>query len=343
MPDFQYPELLYLLLAVPVVFLVFIFVRWRRRKLLRKFGDYELVKKHIKDYSPIKSYLKFILAMLGLSLIIISAANPRVGSKLREAKREGIDIILALDISKSMLAEDLKPNRLERAKHSIGRLIDNLETDRIGMIIFAGGANVLFPLTADYSAAKMFLSTLDPDYISEQGTAVSEAINIAAEKFHTNEKQKKALIIISDGEVHDEEAIEAAEKANEKGFIIHTVGVGSVEGAPIPIYSNGKITSYLKDDDGKTVISKLNETALKEIAEKAGGTFIRYSITDPNLKELIDKIDKMEKKQFEAKKFEQYDNKFQYFLAAGIIFLMIDLLISYKKLNLSAWFGFKEK
>lgn len=343
MPDFQYPELLYSLFIVPVIVLFFVFFRWRRKKLLQKFGDYELVKSHIIKYSPIKSYLKFILAMLGLSLIIISAANPRVGSKLREAKREGIDIVLALDISKSMLAEDLKPNRLERAKHSISKLIDNLETDRVGMIIFAGGANVLFPLTADYAAAKMFLSTLDPEFISEQGTAFSEAINIAVDKFHTNEKQKKALIIISDGEDHDEESIEAAGKAADKGFVIFSIGVGSVEGAPIPIYSNGKITSYLKDDDGKTVISKLNEITLKNIAEKAGGSFIRYSITDPNLKELIDRIDKMEKKQYEMKKFEQYDNKFQYFLGAGLLLLLIDALLTTKKLNLSNWFGFKDK
>ena len=302
MPDFEYINVLYFLLLVPFFSIIFALSRLWRRKLLSKFGSLNLLNSHINSESNFKSYLKFVLAIFGFIFLIIALANPRVGTKLTDAKREGIDIIIGLDISKSMTAEDVKPSRLERSKQSINNLLDKLETDRIAVIIFAGSANVLFPLTNDYSAAKLFLSTLDPEYISEQGTAIGEAIKIATDKFKTNEKQKKALILITDGENHDDEALTAASEATDKGFVIFTIGVGSPEGSPIPIYNNGNITGYLKDSDGKTVISKLNSDILREIAEKGNGKFIRSFRTEPDLQDLINQIDKMEKKQFESKK-----------------------------------------
>lgn len=331
MPEFEYNYILYFLLIVPLFSVIFIISRLWRRKLLSKFGSSSLLSTHILSESNFKTYLKFIIAMLGLSLLIISLANPRVGTKLKDAKREGIDIVIGLDISKSMTAEDVKPNRLERAKMSISNLLDKLETDRIGMIIFAGSANVLFPLTNDYSAAKLFLSTIDPEFISEQGTAIGEAINIASEKFKTNEKQKKALILITDGENHEDDALKSASEAADKGFVIFTVGIGSPEGAPIPIYNNGNISGYLKDEDGKTVISKLNPDILRELAEKGGGKFIRSFRTEPDLQDLIAQIDKMEKKQFESKKFAQYESKYQYFLISGLFLLILDAFIMFRK------------
>ncbi len=346
MPEFEYSYVLYFLLLVPAFALIFILSRLWRRKLLSKFGNRDLLNSHIKSESGFKAYLKFILAMLGLIFLIITLANPRVGTKLNEAKREGIDIVIGLDISKSMTAEDVKPNRLERAKQSISNLLDKLETDRIGMIIFAGSANVLFPLTNDYSAAKLFLSTIDPEFISEQGTAIGEAISIASEKFKTNEKQKKALILITDGENHEDFAMTAASEAADKGFVIFTVGIGSLEGAPIPIYTNSNISGYLKDDDGKTVISKLNGDVLRELAEKGGGKFIRSFRTEPDLQDLINQIDKMEKKQFESKKFAQYDSKYQYFLLVSLFFFVLDALIMFRKgriLKALNFFGENEK
>ncbi|MDD3124298.1 MAG: VWA domain-containing protein [Candidatus Kapabacteria bacterium] len=328
MPEFEFAENLIWLWSVPAVAVLFILSRFIRRQKLSKIANRENLRKLLFRYSGIKAWVKFLLFAVCLALLVITYANPRAGTKLKDAKREGIDIVVALDISYSMLAEDVKPSRLELAKHSISKLLDKLESDRVGLIIFAGRANVLFPLTSDYGAAKMFLSTIDPEFISEQGTALGAAIDIAVNKFKTDQKQKKALLIISDGENHEDDAVESAENAAENGFVVYTIGMGSPDGAPIPVYRNGEISTYMKDDAGKTVISKLNADALGNIAKAGGGMFVRSYQTEPDLEQFISQIDKMEKSQFESKKFSQYQSKYQYFLIAALILLTIETILT---------------
>lgn len=329
MPEFEFIERMNLLWILPAVIALFAFYRFIRKRRLNKFVGKNNVSKFLANYSKTKDYLKFALFIIALAVIIIAYTNPRAGTKLSNAKREGIDIVIGLDISYSMLAEDIKPNRLERSKQAIIRLLDKLDGgDRVGLIVFAGRANVLFPLTSDYGAAKMFLSTIDPEFISEQGTAIGEAISIATEKFQTEQKQKKALLLISDGEDHEENAEEEAEKAKKKGFIVYTIAMGTPEGAPIPTYKYGKIDSYIKDENGNTVISKLNPEALQGIAKAGGGIFVASHQSEPDLQQFINQIDKMDKQLFESKKYSEYESKYQYFLIIATALLLLDLLIT---------------
>lgn len=328
MSEFEYINHLNWLWAIPAVTVLFIIYRIIRKRKLNKFIGKQNLPKFLANYSRFKDYLKFGLFIVALALVMITYANPRAGTKLSNAKREGIDIVIGLDISYSMLAEDIKPNRLERAKQAIIRLLDKLKGDRVALIVFAGRANVLFPLTTDYGAAKMFLSTIDPEFISEQGTAIGEAISIAADKFQTEQKHKKALLIISDGEDHEENAPDEAKKAKDKGFVLYTIAMGTPEGSPIPIYKNGSIETYLKDESGNTVISKLNPAALQNIAQAGGGIFVPSYQSEPDLQQFINQIDKLDKQQFEAKKYSEYESKYQYFLIGALALLLLDLLIT---------------
>ena len=328
MPQFEFVNNLYWLIVIPIMILIFGIARYRRKIKLNKYANYQNLKQLLQNNSNTKVYFKLGLLLAAIALLVVSYANPIVGSKLKDAKREGIDIVIGLDISYSMLAEDIKPNRLERAKQAISRLLDKLESDRVGLIIFAGRANVLFPLTNDYAAAKMFLSTIDPEFISEQGTALAQAMDIAVDKFKTDEKHKKALLIISDGEDHEQNAVEAAEKAKQSGFVVYTIGMGSPEGAPIPIYRNQVVDSYMKDDNGKTVISKLNADALRNIAVAGGGQFVRTYQTEPDLAQFLKEIDKLDKQQFESKKYSEFESKYQLFLALALILLVFDAILT---------------
>ncbi len=332
MPEFEFIEHLNWLWTIPIIILLYVIYRLLRKNKLNKFIGKQNLSKFLLNYSKPKDYLKFALLIISLALLIISFANPRAGTKLSDAKREGIDIVIGLDISYSMLTEDIKPNRLERAKQSIIRLLDKLDGDRVGLIVFAGRANVLFPLTTDYAAAKMFLSTIDPEFISEQGTAIGEAISIANDKFQTDKKHKKALLLISDGEDHEENAISEAENSKEKGFVIYTIAMGTPEGGPIPINKGTYGESYLKDEDGNTVISKLNPNALQDIAQAGGGIFVSSHNAEPDLEQFINQIDKMDKQVYEAKKYSQYESKYQYFLILAFVLLFLELIIStYKR------------
>lgn len=334
MPEFEFIDRLSFLWLLPAIAILFAVYRLLRKRKLYKFVGKQNLKRFLVNYSKFKDYLKFILIFASIALLIVAYANPRAGTKLSDAKREGVDIVIGLDISYSMLAEDIKPNRLERAKQAIIRLLDKLDGDRVGLIVFAGRANVLFPLTTDYAAAKMFLTTIDPEFISEQGTAIGEAISIATEKFHTEKKQKKALLLISDGEDHEENAEEEAEKAKDKGFTIFTIAMGTPEGAPIPTDSYGNKDSYLKDDNGETVISRLHPEALQNIAKAGGGIFVATHQSEPDLQQFIEQMDKMDKQLFESKKYSEYESKYQYFLMAAIALLLLELLISkYKRRN----------
>lgn len=306
-------------------------MRIRREKILRNFGNPELVEELFPTYSKYKPYFKTILLLLSLSALIIALANPLLGTKLVQAKRQGVDVVIALDISNSMKAEDIKPNRLERAKQMIYKLIDKLVNDRIGLIVFAGESYIQLPLTTDYGAAKLFTSYVDTDIIPLQGTAIGSAIELAADKFNFDEQRKKVLIIITDGENHEDDALAAARLAVSKNFVIHTIGMGTVTGGPIPIYRNGANVGFLKDDEGSVVTTKVNPVMLEQIASAGGGEFILNSGVDPELSKIVEKIAQMEKKEYDAKIFSSFESQFQYPLAFAIFLLFLEILVTEKK------------
>lgn len=328
---FAHPVYLYWLALVPVAALLFILMRYSKKKAVKKFSDSILFNQLASEVSNSKPVLKIILFLFAYSLVVIGLANPQIGTKLEEVKREGVDIIIALDVSNSMKAEDIKPSRLERSKQAISRLIDKLENDRIGIIVFAGNAYVQLPITTDFAAAKLFLSSIDTDIIPTQGTAIGSAIDLATESFVGQDNKHKALVIITDGENHEDDAIDAAKNANEKGVIIHTIGMGSPEGAPIPVYRNGVQVDFMKDHDGNTVITKLDQIGLEKIAAEGKGQFIRASNSDDGLNTILNEITKMDKKSFGTKMFTEYEDRFQYFIGAGLLFLLIEFMISNRK------------
>ena len=331
---FAHPEYLYALVALPAILILFLLmVAWKKRAR-RKLGEQILIERLSEGHSRSKPVLKLIITLTALALIIIACANPQIGTRLEEVKREGVDIIIALDVSNSMKAEDIKPNRLERSKQAISRLLDGLENDRIGMIVFAGQAYVQLPITYDYAAAKLFLQSIETDIIPTQGTCIGCAIDLAETSFTGNDNKHKALIIITDGENHEEDAVESAKKANEKGIIIHTIGMGSVDGAPIPIFRNGIQVDFQKDNEGKTVITKLESLTLERIAAEGKGIFIQASNSDDGLASIFSQINKMEKKSFGTKQFTGFEDRFQYFLAAGLLLLLIEFSITDRKSKL---------
>lgn len=328
---FAHPEYLYALAVLPVILLAYFYYRSWKKKARKQFGDVILVDRLTPNVSKTKPVTKLILNLLGIALIIVACANPQIGTRLEEVKREGVDIIIALDVSNSMKAQDIKPNRLERSKQAISRLIDQLENDRIGMIVFAGQAYVQLPITSDYAAAKLFLSTIDTDLIPTQGTCIGCAIDLATESFVGNDNKHKALIVITDGENHEDDAVEAAKKAHAQGVVIHTIGMGSPEGAPIPVMRNGVQTDFLKDNSGNTIITKLETLTLEQIANEGKGQFIQASNSDDGLATILSQINKMDKKSFGSKQFTDYEDRFQYFLAAGLLLLLIEFTITNKR------------
>lgn len=328
---FAHPEYLYALTVVPVFIILFIAMRMMKRKAWKKLGDAVLLGQLAASVSKGKPLVKMILFSLAYSLLVIGLANPQIGTKLEEVKREGVDVIIALDVSNSMKAQDIRPDRLERSKQAISRFINKLENDRIGIIVFAGQAYVQLPITTDFNAAKLFLSTIDTDIIPTQGTAIGTAIDLALQSFVGEDNKHKALVIITDGENHEDDAIESAKKANEEGVIIHTIGMGSPDGAPIPVYHNGMQVDFMKDEDGNTVITKLDQTVLEQIAAEGKGIFVRASSGDDGLETIMKEIGKMDKKSFGTKQFSNYEDRFQYFLGAGLFLLLLEFIISNRK------------
>ncbi|CAN5611531.1 VWA domain-containing protein [soil metagenome] len=328
---FAHPEYLYALAVVPIIIILFFVMRLMKRKAWKKLGDTSLVSQLAPSVSKGKPLIKMILFCIAYSLLVVGLANPQIGTKLEEVKREGVDVIIALDVSNSMKAQDIKPDRLERAKQAISRFIDKLENDRIGIIIFAGQAYVQLPITTDFNAAKLFLSTIDTDIIPTQGTAIGTAIDLALESFVGEDNKHKALVIITDGENHEDDAVESAKKANEQGVLIHTIGMGSPDGAPIPVFHNGVQVDFLKDQDGNTVITKLDQTVLEKIAAEGKGIFVRASSGDDGLETIMKEIGKMDKKSFGSKQFSNYEDRFQYFIGAALLILMLEFIISNRK------------
>jgi Ca-activated chloride channel family protein len=324
-------ELLYGLAIIPLLIIIFIIAYYSKKRALRKFGQLGVISSLMPYVSQSRPVLKFIFLMLALISIIFAAADPQFGSKLEKVKREGVELIIALDVSNSMLAEDIQPNRLERAKRSISKMIDELRNDKIGLIIFAGDAYVQVPITADYSAVKMYLETITTDIVPRQGTAIGSAIDMGLRSFDDKSELDKAMIVITDGENHQGNAIEAAKEANDKGIPIHTIGMGSREGAPIPIRKQNGQVVYQKDQNGNTVISKLNINVLKKIAANTNGSFTLASNSRTGLSKLFKEISKMEKKEIESKIYADYEHRFQYILGLALLFLFIDILMLDRK------------
>jgi len=278
-----------------------------------------------------KKILKFILLMIGYIFLVIGVANPQIGSKLEQVERKGIDMIIALDVSSSMLAQDIRPDRLSRAKQAISKLIDKLHGDRIGIVVFAGKAYTQLPITSDYAAAKMFLETINTNVVPVQGTAIGEAIKLAADSFKADD-HTKAIVIITDGENHEGDALEAAQKAAESGITIYTIGMGLPDGAPIPEYNQyDQLSGYKKDRQGNTVISKLNDKMLQQIASAGNGVFVMANNQRDGLSKVLNEINKLDKTEFETRMFTDYEDRFQYFLAFALFFLLLEYVLFERK------------
>ncbi len=332
---FERPEAFWLLLLIPALLLLFLAARYLRRKAMRNFAELPLFKVLMPLESFTRPWLKMILLQLALLMIVIAIANPQTGSRLEEVKREGIDLIIALDVSNSMLAEDILPNRLERSRQAINRMIDKLTGDRVGIIVFAGKAYVQLPLTTDYNAARMFVSTINTNMVPSQGTAIGEAIQLALNAFDPEVERNKAIVIISDGEDHEENAITKAEEAHNQGVTVYTIGMGLADGAPIPVYNEyGKMTGFRKDKQQNTVVTRLNESLLQQVAAAGNGAYVRANNTRSGLETILGEINKIAKSEIEARIFTDYENKFQLFIGFALALLILEILITLKK---SSW------
>ena len=330
----------WLLLAIPAIILLFLGVLFWQRSAQKRFADSALLKKLSPERSLFKPALKIFVLSLAIFCLVVALVNPKMGTKLETVKREGVDLVFAIDVSKSMLAEDIAPNRMEKSKQLVTQIINNLGSDRIGIIAYAGSAYPQLPITTDYSSAKLFLSQMNTDMLSSQGTAISEAIELAKTYYNDEEQTNRVLFIISDGEDHVGESSNIAEQANQEGIRIFTIGVGETTGGPIPLKRNGIVQSYKKDQNGETVITKLDEQTLKDIASEANGEYI----FGKNTSEVTDKVKEilngMDKKEFEAKQFADFKDQFQWFLGAGLLLLFLDIFLLdrktswLKKLNL---------
>ena len=327
---FANTEFLYLLLLVPVILVLWIINDFRRKRALKKFGDAELVRSLMPDASSYRPLVKILIQSLAVIAMIILLARPQFGSKVQEVKRQGVEVIIALDVSNSMLAEDIQPNRLERAKQAISRLVETLSDDKIGLIVFAGDAYTQIPVTTDYISAKMFLSTINPQIVPKQGTAIASAIDLAMRSFSPGENKSRAMIIITDGENHEDDPVAKAKEAAEKGIIVYTIGIGSAEGVPISVNINGK-TDFLKDPDGNTVITRLDENILKEIAITGNGKYVRANNSNIGLDQIFEDIRKLKKQELEGKIYTEYNDQFQIFAGLSLFLLMIDFIIMDRK------------
>jgi len=327
---FANPDFLYLLLLLPVLILLWIIRAAWRKRAVQKLGNTSLVRQLMPEYSIARPIIKFMFQLLALASVIIILARPQFGSRLEEVKKQGVEVIIALDVSNSMLAEDIQPDRLTRAKQALSRLIDNLENDKIGLIVFAGDAYTQIPITTDYISAKMFLSTISPEMVPKPGTAIGAAIDLGMRSFTPGDGKSKAMIIITDGENHEDDPVAKAEEAAKAGIVIHTIGIGSSEGVPVPFSSRGK-KDYLKDNEGNTVITKLDEDILKKIAVNGRGNYVRASSSNLGLDEIFGEIKQMKKQELESKMYTEYNDQFQIFALITLVFLLTEFIVMDRK------------
>ncbi len=319
---FANPQYLYLLLLLPLLIALFVWARYNRRQRLARFGVIETLGQLMPDVSAGRVKVKFTLYILALALLIVAVARPQFGSKLREDKSEGIELMLAVDISNSMLAEDFEPNRLERTKHAINKLFEGLKQERVGVVVFAGDATVQLPITSDYRMAQAFTKRISTTMSSVQGTSISKALSLAQMSFSGDGDHSKAIILITDGEDHEGNVRQAAKQAAEQGIRIYTIGIGTPEGAPIRIGGD-----FIKDEMGNMVVSKLDEAMLQEIAETTSGLYVRASKQSLGLNEVIDAINRMEQSELATIHFEEYNEQFPYFVALAFVLLLIEFYL----------------
>ena len=341
---FEHPEYLYWLILIPVLVLIYVLFRLGQKHRFERFAHIGMRDYLVSGYSTRRSNFKFVVFLLMVTCLILAVANLQSGSKMEEVKREGIDLYLAVDVSNSMNAEDIVPSRLERSKQAINKLISEMKGDRIGVIVFADKAFVQLPITTDYSAAKMFLSTVNTSLVASQGTAIAEAINLAVKSF-SDEDHSKAIIIISDGEDHENDAaVKAAKEAAKLGIRIYTIGMGLPDGAPIPQYNKyGHQTGYRKDRNGNTIITKLNESMLQQIAVAGNGIYVRASNSNVGLEKIYNDIETLDKAEIDTKVFTDYEDQFQWFVGAAIVLLLVEILVSSGKKGWERRFNIFEK
>jgi len=322
---------LYLLLLLPVIIAAFIYFRHLRKKALSRFGNPEILAPLMPNVSRSRPVLKLTILLLALAFMIVGLARPQFGAKLQKTKRQGVEIIIALDVSNSMMSEDIQPNRLERAKRAISRLTERLTNDKIGLIVFAGDAYVQIPITTDYNSAKMFLSAINTSVVPKQGTAIGAAINLAASSFSPQTETSKAIVVITDGENHEDDAIGSAKSASENGVVVHTIGMGLPQGGPIPVYSAGGQKDFMRDREGNVIITRLDEKMLQDIAISGGGTYVRANNTEVGINQIFDEVNKMEKTELETRTYSDYNDQFIYFFIVALALLAFEFLIMERK------------
>ncbi len=321
----------YYFAVVAILFLAYFLVSlWKKRKQ-KLFADHSLLEKLSPESSPFKAFFKTVMVGLALSFLIIALVNPKMGTKLKTIKKDGVDVVFALDVSKSMLAEDIAPNRLEKAKQITSKIIDKLGGDRVGIIIYAGNAYPLLPITTDHAAAKMFLQNASPDMVSSQGTAINEALKLAKSYYDDEDQTNRYLFIISDGEDHQENVSYIANEAAKEGIKIYTVGIGTAKGSPIPIKHKGQLVGYKKDREGEVVVTQLNDKTLQGIAADGNGKYINGNSTTKAVDYINDLLLNADKKEFETKQFADFKDQFQWFIGLGILFLLLDAVMFNKK------------
>ena len=338
---FANPQYLWLLTLIPLFVVLFAGVAAQRRRRLARFGNPDTLAELMPEVSNGRVVLKFILFCGAVALVVLAAARPQFGSKLREEKARGVEMMLVVDVSNSMLAEDFEPNRLERTKYAINRLFDGLKQDRVGLIVFAGEPRVQLPITSDYRMAKAFARRIDPSQVSVQGTAIGKALEQALLSFsgETDEKRSRAIILITDGENHDDDAVAVAKRAVEQGIRIYTIGIGTPEGAPIEI--DGE---FIRDEQGEMVVSKLNEEMLAQIADETGGAYVRATKQDIGLDEIVRSINEMEQSELSTVRFEEFNEQYQYLLIAALVLLVAEFFLLARRNPLLAHLNiFREK
>lgn len=322
MINFAQAQYLLLILLIPFFFVIQAVVLKLRQRRIRRFGDEELVRQLMPSYSKAKTWVRVTIFSIGFFFFAIGLSRPQIGAKLKEHETKGAEIMIVLDVSNSMLAEDYSPNRLERAKLAISRLVDKLHDDRIGLIVFAGNSFVQLPITTDYVSAKMFMNSISTESVPVQGTAIGEAINTALRSFSAQSEKSRAVIVITDGENHEDDPVAAATQAAEMGVRVFTIGVGSPEGKPIPM--DGEL---MKDRDGNIVVTRLDEKVLQEVAAAGNGLYVRAGNSEFGLNPIIDDIMKMDDEKYNSIVFEEYDEQFMYFLAIALVFFVIEMLV----------------
>jgi Ca-activated chloride channel family protein len=340
---FANPEYLFILLVIPILIAIFIFYKIQRKRNIIKFGDPELLNQLMPNVSEVRPTVKFIIQMVSVALLVIVIARPQFGTKKEEVKRQGIEVMVALDISNSMLAEDVTPNRLGKSKQILSQLIDNMTNDKVGLVVFAGDAFTQLPITVDYVSAKMFLSSISPKLIARQGTAIGAAIDLAINSFNPKSVASKAIILITDGENHEDNAVEAAKLAQNKGVVVHVIGMGKPQGAPIPIEGT---MSFRKDREGNVVVSKLNEEMCNDIASAGRGIYVRADNTNTALKAISKELDQLAKSEISTTTFSSFNEQYQSFAIIALILIIIDIFIFSrinKRLSRMKIFDLKDK